>query len=126
MANEKPELVRIREARLFIDRMRGRLLHPSFESLAECAADLGLAVECIRRLDAKLPAWQGVQRRALEAEVVGLRRDIRCVEALLTNAGKFYAGWARLLAPDPAPPNYTSSGSSSPPSAKASTLVMHG
>jgi hypothetical protein len=126
MAAEKSEIVRIREARQLIDRMRGRLFRPSFESLAECASDLGLAVECIRRLDAKLPVWQGVQRKALEAEVIGLRRDIRSVEALLTNAGKLYAGWARLLAPDPAPPNYNSAGSTSPPPAKASTLVMHG
>ena len=44
--------------------------------------------------------WKSSQRSALEAEVVELRRGIHCVEALLVNAGKFYAGWARLLAPD--------------------------
>jgi hypothetical protein len=126
MLGEKPEIVRIREARQIILRMRERLLRPSFESLAECAMDLRLALECIRRLDAKLPVWQGVQRKALEAEVIGLRGDIRTVEALLANAGKFYAGWVRLLASDQAPPNYTPSGfiGAAPP--EASKLVIHG
>jgi hypothetical protein len=126
MAAEKSELVRIREARQLIDRMRDRLLRPSFESLAGCAMDLRLAVECIRRLDAKLPIWRGMQRKALEAEVIGLRRDIQFVEALLTNAGKFYAGWARLLASDQAPPNYTPSGSIGAAAVKACQLVIHG
>jgi len=126
MATEKPELVRIREARKIIGRMRERLLRPSFESLAECATDLRSAVEYIRRLDAKLPVWQGVQRKALEAEVIGLRRDIRNVEALLTNAGKFYAGLACLLASDQAPPNYTPAGSIGAAPLEASKLVLHG
>jgi len=126
MASEKPEIVRIREARRLIERMRDRLLRPSLESLADCAADLDLAAECIQRLDAKLPVWQGVQRKALEAEVTGLRRDVRCIEALLTNAGKFYAGWARLLASDQAPPNYTSAGSIGAAPVEASKLVIDG
>jgi hypothetical protein len=126
MASEQPQIAQMREARRIIDRMRGRLLHPSFECLPECAADLGLAAECIRRLDAKLPVWQGVQRKALEAEVIGLRSDIRFVEALLANAGKFYAGWARLLASDQAPPNYTSAGSIGSAPTQASKLVIHG
>jgi len=126
MAAEKPELVRIREARQLIDRMRERLLRPSFESLAQCALDLRLAVECIRKLDARLPVWRGVQRKALEAEVIGLRRDIQYVEALLTNAGKFYAGLARLAAFDQAPPNYTSAGAIATAPVQASKLVMHG
>ncbi len=126
MAGEKLEIVRIREARQLMDRMRERLLRPSFESLAECTADLRLAVECIRKLDAQLPVWRGVQRRALEAEVIGLRRDIRSVEALLTNAGKFYAGLARLLASDQAPPNYTPAGSIGAAQVEASRLVIHG
>ncbi len=126
MAGEKLEIVRIREARQLIDRMRERLLRPSFESLAQCSADLRSAVECIRRLDANLPVWRGVQRKALEAEVIGLRGDIQCVEALLTNAGKFYAGLARLLASDQAPPNYTPAGSIGAAPVEASKLVMHG
>ena len=126
MAGETLELVRIREARQIIDRMRDRLLRPSFESLAECATDLRWAVECIRRLDAKLPVWRGVQRKALEAEVIGLWRDIRVVEALFTNAGEFYAGLARLLASDQAPPNYTPAGSIGAAPLEASKLVIHG
>ncbi len=126
MVIEKPEIVQIREARNLVNRMRERLLRPSFKSLAECALDLGFAVECIRKLDAQLPVWRGVQRKALEAEVIGLRLDIRCVEALLTNAGKFYAGWGRLLASDQAPPNYTPSGSIGAAPVEASRLVIHG
>lgn len=126
MVLEKTELVRIREARQLINRMRGRLLRPSFESLAECATDLALAVESVRRLDAKLPVWRGMQRRALETEVIGLRRDIQYVEALLTNAGKFYGGWARLLVFDQAPPNYTSAGAIVTAPVEISKLAIHG
>jgi hypothetical protein len=106
--------------------MRDRLLHPTFEALQDCAADLRLAAEYVRRLDAESAVWKGVQRTALEAEVTALRLSVSSVEALLTNAGKFYAGLARLLAPDPAPPNYTSAGSAGPPPAQTSQLVIHG
>jgi hypothetical protein len=126
MADEPTELRQVQEARRIVERMRDRLLHPSFEALEDSASDLSLAAECIRRLDANLPVWQGAQRKALEAEVTGLRRGVRCVEALLSNAGKFYAGWARLLSSDQALPNYTSSGITSLPLAQRSKLVVHG
>jgi hypothetical protein len=124
--DEQTEIARIREARRIIERMRDRLLHPSFESLKDSAADLRVAAECIRRLDAKSAVWRGVQKKALEAEVTGLRRDVGLVEALLTNAGRFYAGWARLLAPDQAPPNYNSAGSAGRAPVEVSKLVLHG
>jgi hypothetical protein len=126
MADERTDISQVQEARRIVERMRDRLLHPSFEALEDSGSDLSLAVECIRRLDANSAVWQGAQRKALEAEVTGLRRGVHCVEALLSNAGKFYAGWARLLSPDPAPPNYTSSGVAGLASAQSSKLVIHG
>jgi hypothetical protein len=126
MAGERTDLADIREARRLVERMRDRLLHPSFEALEYSAADLRLAAQCLQRLDIKSPVWQGVQRKALESEVTGLRRAVDCVEALLKNAGKFYAGWARLMSGDQGPPNYSSAGSTDPAPAQSNKLVMHG
>lgn len=126
MAGERKEMTDIREARRLIDRMRERLLHPSFEALECSAEDLRLASVCLKRLDLRSPVWHGAQRKALELEVTALRRGVHCVEALLKNAGKFYAGWARLLAVDQGPPNYTSAGSTGPAPAQSNKLVTHG
>jgi hypothetical protein len=126
MRGERAEMADIREARRMIERMRDRLLHPTFAAIESCAADLGRAVDCIRRLDAGSAAWQGSGRCGLEAEVIALRRGVHVVEALLTNAGKFYGGWARLLSPDQAPPNYTAAGESFEAAAQTHKLVLHG
>lgn len=126
MAAGRTEIAQLREARKIVDGMRDRLLHPTFEALEDSASDLGLACEYIRGLDSRSSAWLGVHRKVLEAEVTGLRRSVGCVEALLANAGKFYAGWARLLSPDSAPPNYGSSGTTSAVPAEASSVVIHG
>jgi hypothetical protein len=110
--------------------MRGRLLRPTFDSLDLSATDLNLAVECLRQLDVSLqsPIWHGLVRRRIETEVVALRRALQSVEELLKNAGRFYAGLARLLAPDDAPANYTASGAHGPPPAPAAeaNVVLHG
>jgi hypothetical protein len=126
MSGARSEMADIREARRMIERMRDRLLHPTIEAIENCSADLGTAAECIRRLDAGSAAWQGSDRRGLEAEVIALRRGVHVVEALLANAGQFYAGWARLLLPDQAPPNYTAAGGSSDPASDNHKLVLHG
>ena len=112
MSSSNQEVERVREARRILERMRGRLLRPSPASLQASAADLDLAVECLRALDVSLksPIWQGRTRQRVETEVVALRLALRSVEELLKNAGKFYYGLARLLAPDDAPPNYTAVG----------------
>jgi hypothetical protein len=123
------EVERVRQARCILERMRGRLLRPTFESLDSSATDLKLAVECLQQLDLSLrsPIWQGLARRKVETEVVALRQAVRSVEELLKNAGKFYAGLARLLAPDDAPPNYTAGGASGPQAqAAAESVVLHG
>jgi hypothetical protein len=129
MSNGSQEIERVRQARCILERMRGRLQRPTFDSLESSAADLNRALECLRELDVglKSPIWQGLTRRTIETEVVGLRHAVRAVEELLKNAGKFYAGLARLMAPDEAPANYTAAGASGPPpGAAAGSVVLHG
>lgn len=109
--------------------MRVRLGHPSFEAIDACAADLNVAVECLRQLDTSLesPIWQGLTRQVIEAEVVALRRSLGLVQELLRNAAKFYGGLARLLAPDEAPANYTAAGAQLPPrQATEGSIALHG
>lgn len=112
MSSGKEEVERVRRARCLLERMRERLLRPSFDALDACAVDLDRAVECLRQVDLSLqsPIWRGHTRQKIESEVVALRRALRSVQELLKNAGKFYAGLAHLLAPDDAPANYTSAG----------------
>ena len=129
MSNGSQEIERVRLARCLLERMRGRLLRPTLDSLDASAADLNLAVECLRQLDVSLksPIWHGITRRKIEVEVVALRQVLRSVEALLKNAGKFYGGLARLLAPDDAPANYTSAGALGlRPQATEGNVVLHG
>jgi hypothetical protein len=119
MSNPSQEIERVRQARCILERMRGRLLRPNFQALDSSAADLNLAMECLRHLDISLksPIWQGLARRKLEREV----------EELLKNAGKFYAGLARLMTPDDAPASYTAAGTSGAPSVSGTgSVVLHG
>lgn len=129
MSNGSQEIARVRRARCILERIRGRMLRPTFDSLDSSAADLSLAVECLQQLDVSLqsPIWQGLTRQKIETEVVALRHAVRSVEELLKNAGKFYAGLARLMAPDQAPANYTAAGGSGPPAYVATGSVsIHG
>jgi hypothetical protein len=127
MSNGTQEVERIRQARCILERIRGRLLQPTCASLGSSAADLKRAVECLQQLDVRLksPIWQGPLRRKLETEVMALRGAVRSVEELLRSAGKFYAGLARLMAPDEAPPNYTATGAKGPES-QTGSVVLHG
>lgn len=127
--NGAQEVARVRQARCILERMRGRLMRPTLDSLDASAKDLNQAVDCLRQLDVSLqsPIWHGLTRRKVETEVVELRQALRSVEALLKNAGKFYAGLARLLAPDEAPANYTPAGVlAAPPATPEKSLVLHG
>jgi len=129
MSNGRQEVERVRQARCILEKMRGRLLQPTFDSLESCAADLDLATDCLRQLDLsfKSAIWHGLTRRKLETEVVALRRAVRSVEELLKNAGKFYAGLARLMAPDEALANYTADGAHAPPPRAAEgSVALHG
>lgn len=129
MSHARQQIDRVRQARTILERMRSRLAHPSFEAIDACAADLNIAVECLRQLDVSLesPIWHGLTRQLIETEVVALRRNLRLVEELLRNAGKFYAGLARLLAPDEAPANYTAAGTQlPPPQTSGGSIALHG
>jgi hypothetical protein len=128
MSNGIQEIERIRQARRILERMRGRLLKPTFEALDASAADLNLAVDCLHQMDVSLKSsiWQGPDRRRLETEVVALRFIVRSVEELLKNAGKFYAGLGRLMAPDIAPANYTAAGTTAAGRASTGSVVVHG
>jgi hypothetical protein len=128
-SNGSREVERVRQARCILERMRGRLLQPTFQALDSSAADLNLAVECLRQLDISLesPTWQGLALQKIETEVVALRSAVRSVEELLKNAGKFYTGLARLMAPDQAPANYTAAGTTGGGSlGSAGSVVIHG
>ena len=129
MPNGSQEIERVRQARCILEKMRARLLRPTFDNLDASAADLNVAVDCLRQLDVSLksPIWHGITRRKIEVEVVALRQAVRSVEALLRNAGRFYGGLARLLAPDDAPANYTAAGASgSRPQVTEGRVVLHG
>jgi hypothetical protein len=129
MPNTSQQIERVRQARRLLERMRARLLRPTFDALDACAADLNLAVECLRELDvsSQSPIWHGLTRRRIEIEVVELRRTLRSVEELLKNAGRFYGGLARLLAPDDAPANYTATGTQVPaPQLAQRSVALHG
>jgi hypothetical protein len=128
-SNGSREVERVRQARCILERVRGRLLQPTFQALDSSAADLNLAVECLRQLDISLgsPTWQGLALQKIETEVVALRSAVRSVEELLKNARKFYAGLARLMAPDEAPANYTAAGTTGAGSlGSAGSVVIHG
>ena len=82
MSNGSQEIARVRRARCILERMRTRLLRPSFDSLTSSAADLNQAVECLRQLDVSLrsPIWQGLTRQKIGVEVVELRLAVKSVE----------------------------------------------
>lgn len=129
MSNGNQEIDRVRRTRHVLERIRGRLLRPNQEALEASASDLNLAVEFLGQVDVSLqsPIWHGATREKIEAEVVALRRTVRSVDELLKNAGKFYAGLARLLAPDDAPANYTATGAlGTAAPASDRSLVLHG
>jgi hypothetical protein len=128
-SNGSQEVERVRQARCILERIRGRLLRPTFQALESSGTDLNLAVECLQHLDLSLnsPIWHGLTRRKMESEVVALRHALRSVEELLRGAGKFYGGLARLMAPDEAPPNYTAGGISGPTSRPGGgSVAVHG
>ena len=129
ISNGTQEVALVRQARCILERIHGRLLQPTFASLDSSAGDLKRAVECLQQLDVRLksPVWQGPLRQKLETEVTALRGAVRSVEELLRSAGKFYAGLARLMAPDEAPPNYTATGAKGPDAqVLAGSVALHG
>jgi hypothetical protein len=129
MQDGKAELNRVREARRLVEKVRGRLMHPTIDAMDRGAAELSAAVESLAGLETALAGSAGRTRPwpGWEPEVARLRREVRNVQQLLAGAGKFYAGWARLLAPDQAPANYTANGKAEQQiSIDAGKVALHG
>lgn len=109
-----------KQARRSLEKVRLKLLSPSVQAMDGSASELGVAVECLQKLEANFCAGQRLAppgRRLLEFEMAGLRRELREVSTLLESAGKFYEGWARLVSTgiDDAPEHYTVQGMPIPP-----------
>jgi hypothetical protein len=116
----KWELDKAKQARRSLEKVRLKLLSPTLQAMDSSASELGLAVDCLKTLEVGFisgrrltPEW----RRLLELEMMGLRRELREVNALLQGAGKFYQGWARLVATgvEDAPVHYGVAGKPIPP-----------
>jgi hypothetical protein len=127
-----PELQQIRTARASLEKFRLKLLCPSISALEGGAADLGVAVKCLQRIE---PALASPNRRSpnleriLRIEVAGLRRDLQLVTALFKAAGSFYQGWSRLMgsASDEGNTTYMANGKQGAPVLVPSkNPVMHG
>jgi excinuclease UvrABC nuclease subunit len=105
-----------REARRRLQKVCDRLLHPGVKAFDASAEDLNGAIACLERLETALASNSGGRtgRQAIAAEIVGLSREVSKARALLETAGKFYAGWARLIdaSPEETVIDYTSSGRS--------------
>ena len=104
-----------KQARRSLEKVRLKLLSPTIQAMDGSASELGVAVECLQKLEANFCSGQRLAlpgRRLLEFEMAGLRRELREVSTLLESAGKFYEGWARLVSTgiDDAPAHYTIQG----------------
>ena len=127
----KAELEQARQARRILEKVRTRLLRPTVEALDCSAVDLSVAAQCLQRLEIFLAQKERhwAVRQALESELAKVRRELQCVQELVAGAGKFHAGWGRLMAAaDESSSNYTAAGDAAkrPTSVEAGRLVMHG
>lgn len=103
MLREPSEIETARQARRCIGVVRQKLMKPAPEVLEACTPHLRIAIDSLERLQRallKLPSYSA-SRGHLKQEIAALRLDLAEVNALLRNAGTFYAGLASLLAPLP-------------------------
>lgn len=126
----KAELEQARQARRILEKVRTRLLRPTVEALDCGAVDLSVAAQCLQRLEASLAQGERrtAARQALESEIANVRRELRCVQALVAGAGKFHAGWGRLMASaEEGTGNYTAAGeTAATASVESGRVVLHG
>ena len=123
------EIQAARQVRLMLEKARVRLLRPDLQALHCGAVDVRLAVQCLERVEKGLARPASLpERRALLEEIIGLRRELRRIQALVAAAGKFHAGWASLMAAaDESTANYRPAGEASACEPVASSrLVLHG
>ncbi|HUA19559.1 MAG TPA: hypothetical protein VMB25_12500 [Bryobacteraceae bacterium] len=129
MQDAKAERNQVKAARRLVEKVRGRLMHPTIEALDHGGAELTAAVNCLAGLERAFAGSPGSGQHwpGLAAEVACLRLEVRRVQDLLQGAAKFYAGWARLIAPDLAPANYTPEGKAEPrATGELGEVVLHG
>jgi hypothetical protein len=128
----KDDLKRIANARQCLARVHANLLCPTPASLDRSAGDLQVAIRCLQKIETRLGSAEGSQpaaNPALHKQILELRSELVQVNALLQGAGKFYEGWARLLASstDHSVANYDNAGKSgSVALTGAESLVFHG
>lgn len=102
MRSSLHEFESTRQARRSIGMIRQKLLKPTPEALDGCMPHLRVAIASITRLQqdlTKTPGLTAESRKALHREMAELGRELAQVSALVRNAGGFYGGLARLLAP---------------------------
>ena len=121
----------IRRARQHVEKICGLLERPEDGALERCETDLTKLIGCLEQLESArggVPNPNTAEGWAFAAEVLKLRRGVSKAQVLLDAAGRFYAGWARLVAlrteEDP-PGGYSSSGAEVVPIDRG-TVVMHG
>jgi hypothetical protein len=137
MADAKWELDKASQARRSLAKVRLKLVSPTVQSMDWSASELGVAVECLGKLEAGFRSGRRLSpqgRRLLEVEMGKLRRELKEVSVLLQGVGKFYEGWARLVATevargmaasmDDAPAHYSMQGVSIPPVPIRSSKVV--
>jgi hypothetical protein len=124
------EIERAKQARRSLEIVCQRLQRPSVDSLDTSAVELSTALRCLADLEGSLKQAGGAPARsqALAVEMSGIRREIQRAQSLLSAAGRFFEGWARLMAgSDTGGPNYTSRGTAGPVLAvDHGKVVLHG
>jgi hypothetical protein len=124
----KWELAKAKQARRSLEKVRLKLLSPTVQAMDSSTSDLGVAVECLKTLEVGFTSGRrltGEWRRLLELEMAGLRQELIEVNGLLQGAGRFYQGWARLVATgDDGPANYGMAGKPLPPIPERSAKVV--
>jgi hypothetical protein len=124
------EIERAKQARRSLEIVCQKLERPTVASLDGSAQDLNAALRCLEDLESKLRSSGSapVRSPALAAEMAAIRREIARATALLSAAGRFFGGWARLMAcGDESTANYTSRGTPGPVLAvDHGKVVLHG
>ena len=104
----------LEQARRILEKLGGKLLQPAVEALESGATDLGVAVQCLQRVETAIGHSErnGPKWRALEPQLENFRQELRTAQELVMAAGNFYEDWARLVsAAEQGGPNYTAGGS---------------
>jgi hypothetical protein len=116
-----------RRARHEIERVRLLLIQPVPQVLEVCARHAQVAAQCMGALEMALRGQSNLAARdALNRELIGLRRELRRVSALLDNAARFYSSWALLIGHGPGGlESYRPDGSAAATSV-VRKLVVHG